>query len=124
MTAAAKPDPPAADGDADAAALARHAAALADGVEAALPGWVVRSVVARAEAWRALIRAHPVGTGQGAAEITFSAGISAYPDTASSFAQMLQQADKAVYAAKRAGRNRVVVARQPAEYGDSRMRSA
>jgi len=89
-----------------------------------MPDCDIEEARARAEAWRALIRAHPVGTGQGAAEITFSAGISAYPDTASSFAQMLQQADKAVYAAKRAGRNRVVVARQPADYGDRRMRSA
>ncbi len=79
---------------------------------------------ARAEAWRAVIRAQPVATSQGAAEITFSAGIAAYPDTAASFEQMLQQADKAVYAAKRAGRNRVVVARQPGEFGDGRTRSA
>lgn len=34
----------------DAAALARHATALADGVEAALPGWVERCVEARLRA--------------------------------------------------------------------------
>lgn len=36
-----------ADAPADAAALARHAAALADGVSAALAGWVERTVVGR-----------------------------------------------------------------------------
>lgn len=89
-----------------------------------MPHADIEEARARAEAWRAVIRAQPVATSQGAAEITFSAGISAYPDTASSFEQMLQQADKAVYAAKRAGRNRVVVARRPGELGDGRIRSA
>jgi hypothetical protein len=32
--------------------LAAHAAVLADGVERALPAWVVRSVVGRADAWQ------------------------------------------------------------------------
>lgn len=39
------------DADDDAAALAAHAEALADGVETALPGWVQRSVARLAEAW-------------------------------------------------------------------------
>lgn len=89
-----------------------------------MPQADIEEARARAEAWRAVIRAQPVATSLGAAEITFSAGISAYPDTAASFEQMLQQADKAVYAAKRAGRNRVVVARQPSELTDGRVRSA
>jgi hypothetical protein len=33
-------------------ALAEHAARLVDGVEAALPGWVARSVAVVADAWR------------------------------------------------------------------------
>ena len=37
---------------ADERALAEHAGRLADGVEAALPGWVVRSVTVVADAWR------------------------------------------------------------------------
>lgn len=89
-----------------------------------IPHADIEEARARAEAWRAVIRSQPVATSLGAAEITFSAGISAYPDTAASFEQMLQQADKAVYAAKRAGRNRVVVARQPGELTDGRVRSA
>jgi hypothetical protein len=40
-------------GDADDdATLLRYAAALADGIERALPRWVLRSVTARAEQWR------------------------------------------------------------------------
>lgn len=39
------------DDPADAAALRRYAAALADAVAAALPGWVERSVAQRYEAW-------------------------------------------------------------------------
>ncbi len=89
-----------------------------------MPHADIEEARARTEAWRAVIRAQPVATSQGAAEITFSAGIAAYPDTAASFEQMLQQADKAVYAAKRAGRNRVVVARQPNELGDGRVYSS
>jgi hypothetical protein len=40
------------DDPADAAALAGHAAVLADAVEAALPGWVERTVLARWSAWQ------------------------------------------------------------------------
>lgn len=39
------------DDPADAAALRRHADALADAVTAALPGWVERAVAQRYEAW-------------------------------------------------------------------------
>ncbi len=88
-----------------------------------MPHADIEEARARAEAWRAVIRSQPVKTSLGMAEITFSAGISAYPDTAASFEQMLQQADKAVYAAKRAGRNRVVVSRLPGETGEGRLRS-
>jgi hypothetical protein len=51
VTADANPgaDPSAAD---DEAALARYGAELAAGVVRALPGWVVRCVVGRAEAWQ------------------------------------------------------------------------
>jgi diguanylate cyclase (GGDEF)-like protein len=89
-----------------------------------MPNADLEEARARAEAWRAVIRSQPVVTSIGNAEISFSAGISAYPDTAASFEQMLQQADKAVYAAKRAGRNRVVVARQTGDASDGQMRSA
>jgi hypothetical protein len=36
----------------DDAALARHAVALADAIEAAVPGWISGAILGRAEAWR------------------------------------------------------------------------
>jgi hypothetical protein len=48
---AVPPDANPLDDPADAAALAEHASALADAVARALPGWVVRAVSARYEAW-------------------------------------------------------------------------
>lgn len=44
--------PPPANSVDDERALAEHAGRLADGIEAALPGWVVRSVARLADAWR------------------------------------------------------------------------
>lgn len=89
-----------------------------------MPNADIEEARARAEAWRAVIRSEPVLTSHGSAEITFSAGISAYPETAATFEQLLQQADTAVYAAKRAGRNRVVIARQRIEFDDGTVRLA
>ncbi|HSL56742.1 MAG TPA: hypothetical protein VK866_02770 [Acidimicrobiales bacterium] len=52
----------------DEAALARYAATLADGIEAALPGWVERMVVDRLTAWRGEVspeeRAEAAAAGQ------------------------------------------------------------
>jgi hypothetical protein len=49
----ASPDNPSPDGQpTDEEALASHAMALADGIERALPSWVVRCVVERADAWQ------------------------------------------------------------------------
>lgn len=57
----------------DEAALAAHAAALAAGIEAALPGWVVRCVVERADAWQpglgARLRPAAVAAGHDAAAV-------------------------------------------------------
>jgi diguanylate cyclase len=39
--------------------------------------------------------------------LSVSLGISCYPETASTMAQLTEQADKALYAAKHGGRNRV-----------------
>lgn len=89
-----------------------------------MPNADIEEARARAEAWRAVIRSEPILTSNGAAEITFSAGISCYPETAATFEQLLQQADTAVYAAKRAGRNRVVIARQRVEFDDGAARLA
>jgi len=45
--------------------------------------------------------------------ITFSAGVSEYPAHASTGNKLIQQADKALYQAKKLGRNRVVVCGNP-----------
>lgn len=45
--------------------------------------------------------------------VTVSAGVAAYPNHAGSAQALLEQADRAVYAAKARGRNRVVVAGEP-----------
>lgn len=49
--------------------------------------------------------------------ITVSAGLASYPDDASTTDQLLQQADDALYAAKRGGRNRLCVAGDPLPLG-------
>lgn len=41
--------------------------------------------------------------------ITISIGVSTYPDTTNKIDDLLEDADKALYEAKRAGRNKVVL---------------
>lgn len=66
---------PAPDDPADAVALRAHAAALADGVEAALPGWVVRVVEARVrEAGRPLTPEVAVAAGRAGARARAEVG--------------------------------------------------
>ena len=45
-----------------------------------------------------------------ALRITFSAGLAAAPRTAKPFADTITRADKALYSAKSAGRNRIIAA--------------
>lgn len=47
--------------------------------------------------------------------VTLSVGIAVYPDHARSSLDLVEQADQALYAAKRTGKNRIVVARDVAE---------
>lgn len=66
------PVPEPANPDADDLALAAHGAALADGIEAALPAWVERCVASLAEAWQpglaAQLRPAATAAGRAAAE--------------------------------------------------------
>ncbi|PKO33848.1 MAG: PAS domain S-box protein [Betaproteobacteria bacterium HGW-Betaproteobacteria-7] len=68
----------------------------------------------RAERWRASIAAIRVRFGSFELRFTSSAGVAAYPDHARMPDDLMQCADVALYQAKDAGRNRVVVfAQQP-----------
>jgi diguanylate cyclase (GGDEF)-like protein len=57
---------------------------------------------------RAEIERRPIAAGAGAVHVTASLGVAARPDDAETAADIVAAADKALYAAKAAGRNRVV----------------
>lgn len=67
----------------------------------------------RAERWRASIAAIRVRFGSFELHFTSSAGVAAYPDHARMPDDLMHCADQALYQAKDAGRNRVVVFAQP-----------
>jgi diguanylate cyclase (GGDEF)-like protein len=76
-----------------------------------LPGASLETTRKRAEAIRASFEALDlVHDGRKLAPLSLSAGVSALAPGATSWAPMLQQADRALYAAKEGGRNRVVAA--------------
>lgn len=64
--------------------------------------------LAVAERIRAAIAARPVALAEGAVQITISIGVATFPEDAESGTQIVAAADRALYAAKNAGRNRVV----------------
>jgi diguanylate cyclase (GGDEF)-like protein len=70
-----------------------------------MPDVDVTTAAARAEVWQTLLKAIPVVTPRGEIHTTFSAGVGEYPDDASDFSTLVQKVDKAVYAAKNAGRD-------------------
>ncbi|HZZ94755.1 MAG TPA: diguanylate cyclase [Usitatibacter sp.] len=79
-----------------------------------LPGASLENTRKRAEAIRASFEALDlVYGGTRLAPLSLSAGVSALPAGAFEWASLLHQADKALYAAKESGRNRVVAAPQP-----------
>jgi diguanylate cyclase (GGDEF)-like protein len=76
-----------------------------------MPDVDAETAVARAEAWQTLLASMPVPTPRGETVVHFSAGVATYPTHASTFAALLQKVDRAVYSAKNAGRDRVVISR-------------
>jgi len=74
-----------------------------------LPKMPLEVARARAEQWRADFEAVTVATGEHRIKTTLSVGIAAYPDHGTTPDELTQSADRALYLAKTAGRNRVVI---------------
>jgi diguanylate cyclase (GGDEF)-like protein len=78
---------------------------------ALLPGVDIDAATARAEALRARIESLKIRYADGhLPPVTISAGVAAYPTFGANLAELLKSADAALYEAKRAGRNRIVIA--------------
>ncbi len=79
-----------------------------------LPGATAEQAAARVERIRALLPEMEVEFGGRALpRLTASFGVSAYPDHGDDWRDVLARADHALYAAKRGGRDRVVIAAPP-----------
>jgi two-component system cell cycle response regulator len=72
-----------------------------------LPGLSPEAALAVCEGLRAAVEAHPWHQLVGAIPVTVSIGLTSTPDATRTWSSLLAQADRQLYAAKRAGRNRV-----------------
>ncbi len=83
-----------------------------------LPNARAQSARARAERWR--LRMHDVmkGIGDGRIDTTISLGVATFPENGATMDALVAAADRAVYASKAAGRDRVSVAPVPPEPQD------
>jgi len=79
-----------------------------------LPGANVDVARERAQNACRVVRSLRLETEKGPLHITISAGVATYPDHGSSQEQLLVQADRALYQAKEAGRNRIELAKAQA----------
>lgn len=73
------------------------------------PGMSLAAAHARAEALRLRLVRTPIPTASGPLSVTVSIGLAGYPADGGSGPSLLSAADQALYAAKRAGRDRVVL---------------
>jgi len=79
-----------------------------------MPGATLDTAVARAESWRAAAAAGPVTARDGVpVAYTLSIGVALHANQNESFQACMDRADAALFAAKRAGRDRVVAAEGP-----------
>ena len=67
-------------------------------------------ILERAEAMRQAFESGPTVFDGQSLPATFSGGISSYPDNGKSLGDLVKAADRAMYQAKKAGRNRIIVA--------------
>ncbi len=75
-----------------------------------MPGMPHEVALRKAELWRAEIGAQSVETEQGAVSVGVSIGVATFPTDATDEDALIAAADRALYAAKRSGRDRVVSA--------------
>jgi diguanylate cyclase (GGDEF)-like protein len=81
---------------------------------AILPETTLDSALERAESLRRMVSELRVRhRGESLCEITISVGIAVYPQHAESLEEIMRAADRALYEAKHAGRNRVIPAESP-----------
>lgn len=73
-----------------------------------LPETQAPDAVPRLEAIRATCAARPLAVAGGSASVTVSIGLASWPDDGAEPDQVLAEADRRLYAAKQAGRNRLV----------------
>jgi diguanylate cyclase (GGDEF)-like protein len=72
-----------------------------------LPQTAGQGALEAAERLRAAVAAQPISHQGAALAVTTSVGVACYPDHAAGDQALVQAADRALYAAKRAGRDRV-----------------
>jgi diguanylate cyclase len=75
-----------------------------------MPGATLEAARSRAESIRAALERLPLEFRGRDMSATLSAGVAAFPSHGDSWAEVIQHADRALYAAKLAGRNQVVLA--------------
>jgi diguanylate cyclase (GGDEF)-like protein len=74
-----------------------------------LPRSSIKAGLAVAERMRSLIEHFPFKADQHVLQISVSIGVASWPESAETIKELITEADKALYEAKRRGRNRVVV---------------
>jgi len=74
-----------------------------------LPGMGEAGLLERAEKIRRTIEQNPIAVREHTVRVTVSVGVASFPDHGGSEGELLRAADAALYAAKAAGRNRVVL---------------